>query len=59
MEYYSLKIAEDGEEDSEFPALETNKFVSVFGFSQLALVENKEKISTTKPKENAKIDVLM
>ncbi len=45
VETYSLHIAEDdGEVDTDFPALDRREPISKFGFAKLALVESDEPV---------------
>ena len=40
VEHYALMIAEeDGEVDTDFPALDNKEVISKFGFNTLALIE--------------------
>ena len=55
VDSYGLKIIDDGEIDYEFPSLEPSKTIGLFGFTQLALVEQAADQTTS----TEKIDVIM
>ena len=53
VEAYALHIAEDdGEVDTDFPALDPKETFSKFGFNQLALVEKEVQPQAGAPKSS-------